>query len=106
MKITDEGTVTVPGVGEYGSFTLSMAKVVEACGRTDEIATINPATGQALMAYFLSAWQDTHDLVTDVVEHRAHAQDALNEAEARALLDADSKIKGRSSSELRQAVVT
>jgi hypothetical protein len=107
MLITAEGTVVVPTVsGE--PLIIDMARVVEASGRIDEIARINPATGQALMAYFLKAWQDVHDIVVEVAEQKVKAKDALGRAEANALLGADEAIKlrgGKPSADLRQAVV-
>ncbi len=108
MLITAEGMLVVPAVTGVEPITLDMARVVQGQSRIEEIARVNPATGQGLMAFFLGCWQSLHDANTTVTEHRDRAIDALKRAKAEALLGADEKVKlrgGKPSADLREAVV-
>lgn len=108
MLITAEGMLVVPAVTGVEPITLDMAKVVQGQSRIEEIARVNPATGQGLMAFFLTCWQSLHDANTTVTEHRDRSIDMVKRAKAEALLGADEKIKlrgGKPSADLREAVV-
>ncbi len=108
MLITPEGLLVVPAVTGVEPLTLDMAKVVQGQSRIEEIARVNPANGQGLMAFFLSCWQNLHDANTTVTEHRERATDVLKRAKAEALLGADEKVKlrgGKPSADLRDAIV-